>query len=154
LIATALPQSGFIHNKGYVHGIQHEEGTDHRRLLALLGYLNSYTCDWWVRRFVDRHVTAPVINGMRLPNWNEADIKRAAAISSELLVRGGSDVLAGGIQVRSDEEFKGWPTERLAVASEQLATKGFGLNQNELAVILSDFSDKGCPARLRAALLE
>ena len=39
-------------------------------LLALLGLLNSLACDWWARRFVDRHVTAPVVNSLRLPEWS------------------------------------------------------------------------------------
>jgi len=59
-----MPQSGYIHTAGYIHGVDDEAGTSASSRMALLAYLNSFTCDWWSRRIVDRHVTAPVINNL------------------------------------------------------------------------------------------
>lgn len=84
LIATALPETGVLHNKGYIHAAMHAEGTSAAARLALLGLFNTLTVDWWVRRFVDRHITAPVLNQIPLPDWSAAEVYEAAAISSTL----------------------------------------------------------------------
>ncbi len=89
LIASALPESGILHNKGYVHAVSLEEETDSEHLLALLGYLNTAVADWWARRFVDRHVTAPVVNRLALPDWDSGQIRQAASAASALLARRG-----------------------------------------------------------------
>jgi hypothetical protein len=46
MIAAALSEAGFLHNKGYVHAVRHMPGTTTRALLALLGFLNTFSCDW------------------------------------------------------------------------------------------------------------
>ena len=71
MIASALPESGFLFSAGYCHGIRHPADTSTPQKLALLGWLNSYTCDWWVRRFADRHVNAAIVNRLPVPLWTE-----------------------------------------------------------------------------------
>jgi hypothetical protein len=151
MIATALPLRGFIHNKGYVHAVRHVPGTDPQQLLALLGFLNTFTCDWWVRRFVDRHITAPVLNNVRLPNWTDAEITEAAILAGALLASRGTMELAGGVEV---DVTDGGELDCI-IRLEVLAASGFGLNRAELELMLGDFSDRpaACPAALRTAIL-
>ena len=84
LFATALPDEGYLFSKGYVSGIVTGDSNP-RDILALLGLLNSWTCDWWVRRLVDRHVTKDIIENVRLPEWDEDARDRVAALASSLL---------------------------------------------------------------------
>jgi hypothetical protein len=153
MIATALPKGGFLHNKGYVHAYRHADGTSTESLLALLGFLNTFTCDWWVRRFVDRHVTAPVANNVRLPNWRGEEIATASALAATLLARHGTITLAGSRHLagvpdaRSDTELR--------ADLEQLAARGFGLDRRKVGLMLGDFSDRqaSCPPTMRTAIL-
>lgn len=152
MIATALPRAGFVHNKGYVHAVKHTTDTETGALLALLGFLNTFTCDWWVRRFVDRHVTAPVVNNVRLPDWSAEQVERAAELAAVLLREHGQSTLA------ADRVLPAAVVDPVAarVELEALAAAGFGLGAEQMRTLLSDFSDgaAACPGPLRAAILE
>ncbi|MCF7547352.1 Eco57I restriction-modification methylase domain-containing protein [Pseudonocardia sp. WMMC193] len=148
LIATALPETGILHNKGYVHAIAHADGTGVAERLAMLGLLNSHVLDWWARRFVDRHVTAPVINQLVLPNWSPADIERVAGAVCLILATHGSRRLAGGIDViersrAAPADLKTMSTFQLEVEIEALALSGFGLGAEQMITISNDFSPRG-----------
>jgi hypothetical protein len=153
MIATVLPASGFLHNKGYVHAVRHAPGTGTDSLLALLGFLNTFTCDWWVRRFVDRHVTAPVLNNLRLPDWDDSEVAAAARHAAALLRNAGLRALAGERALPSGSACS--ELEAL-VRLECLAAKGFGLGQEQIMTLLNDFSEgpSACPPPLRTAILE
>jgi hypothetical protein len=154
MVATALPEKGFLHNKGYVHALRHAPGTSLEQLMALLGFLNTFTCDWWVRRFVDRHLTAPVVNNVRLPDWTPTNISSAAEIAGTLLMRGDVRTLAGGRLLLDKSGTRS--TIELRADLERLAAEGFALGRNDMRVILDDFSDReaSCPAALRSAILD
>jgi len=152
MIATALPEEGFIHNKGYVHAFRHPPDTSTELLLALLGFLNTLTCDWWVRRFVDRHVTAPVANNVRLPSWTARDIAAAANLTATLLARRGVTRLAGGRVLAADKSDQS--DIDLLAALELLAARGFDLTGRHMEMVLADFSDTGCTPELRTRILE
>lgn len=149
IIATALPDRGLLHNKGYVHAVMHDPGSGEDERLALLGLLNTLTVDWWARRFVDRHVTAPVINQIPLPDWSADQIGEAAQLTRCLLARHGYTRLAGGITVadsRDDSEIA------IRARLERLALDGYGLDQQALELIAADFNETGFPVELRMAL--
>src|SRR5690606_1325189 len=154
LIACALPHAGYLHNTGYVHAIAHPPGTEMTDILALLAFVNSFVCDWWARRFVDRHVTAPVINNLPVPDWNDDHRTEAAMIASELLIRGGIDQLAGVTRLNRNRELEGRTDEELLARIECLAAAGFDLERRHMAALLDDFSDTGAPPALRSAILE
>ena len=154
LRATALPEAGTLHNKGYIHGFRHEPDTAAEDLLALLCFLNTYTCDWWARRFVDRHVTAPVINNLRLPDWSAQERDRAADIASALLRRNGASLLAGSIDIGQPSDLDDLTDDELLVQAELLAMSGFGLAERHMDVVLEDFSDSGLPSARRNLLFE
>lgn len=104
-----------------------------------------------MRRFVDRHITAPVLNNIRLPNWTDAQIAEAATLAGALLASRGTTELAGGVEVDAAEGAELDWTLRL----EALAAAGFGLNRAEVEIMLGDFSDRpaACPPALRSAIL-
>jgi len=153
MIATALPQDGFVHSKGYVHAIKHSAAASTDDLLALLGFLNTFTCDWWIRRFVDRHVTAPVVNNVRLPDWSAAQITRAATLAAVLLRDHGQTTLAAGRALPAPNGEQPWAAR---IELEVLAANGFGVSAQQMQTLLSDFSDgpAACPPTLRTAILE
>jgi hypothetical protein len=135
LIATALPETGVFHNKGYVHAVMHAAGTSTHKRLALLGLLNTLTVDWWVRRFADRHITAPVINQIPLPDWSQPDIEEAAALTQTLLARHGAVRLSGGITVT---EVREGTDVALRAQLDRLALQGYGLDIADLTLIAED----------------
>lgn len=149
LIATVLPENGYLFSKGYVSGIVASDSSE-RELMSLLALLNSWTCDWWVRRFVDRHVTKQIIENIPLPQWDEATRDHVGGLASSLLES--VKVLPGGrpLSVPAAAQSK---TDAL-VEIEMAVLDGFALDQHDLATILCDFSDNGCPPDVRVRLLE
>jgi hypothetical protein len=149
LIATALPDQGYLFSKGYVSGVAAPDATT-TDLMALLALLNSWTCDWWVRRFVDRHVTKQIIENVPLPGWDEIARRHVASLASYLLAE--VDVLPGGRAV-PPRAACGSSMEAL-VEIEMAVLDGLGLDQHDLKTVLADFSDNGCPPAVRRQLLE
>lgn len=156
LIATALPASGYLYSTGYAHGIVHPEGTPARHKLALLGYVNSVVADWWARRFVDRHVGSRIINGLPLPSWSETQIAEAATLVEELLARGGLEEIPGGQTLARHPSLTEMSSQDVRVQLDCLAAIGFGLNQDDVEVVLADFKDTkdSVPAAYRANLTQ
>ena len=155
LIATALPASGYFFSTGYAHGIAHPEDTHVARKMALLGYINSVVADWWARRFVDRHVGSRIINGLPLPNWNDNQIAEVADCVQELLVRGGLHDLPGGLPIDVQSHLRGMSDRDLRLRLDRLAAEGFGLNRDDLEVLLAVFKDTkdSVPVAYRTDLL-
>ena len=153
MIATMLPASGYLYCAGYVHAVAHEPGISVRHLLALLGYLNSFTCDWWARRIVDRHVTAPAINNLPIPDWDGDQLEHVADIAAELTRRGGIETLPGDHRIQSRDELLGQSHSELVADIEVSVADGFDLSQADLEVVLGDFSEKACPAELRGEIV-
>jgi hypothetical protein len=152
LVATALPESGWISANGYSGGIAHPEGTETEDILALLGYINTLTADWWARRFVERHVVPMIMNALPLPTWSKADRVEAARLTRALLRRSGLRTLPGGVEIA-----RTWaqPDEEIRVRLDILALRGFGLSAQQAEVILRDFNlTSGYLDALHAALPE
>jgi hypothetical protein len=154
LIACALPEAGYVHCKGYVHAIAHPVGTDERDVLALLGFVNSFVCDWWARRFVDRHVTAPVVNNLPVPSWSLDQRRAVAELVEEMLCRHGTTTLAGGTKLSSVQSLAGEPQATIIARLEYVAAAGFDLGRSEMEGVLADFSPGACPESLRSEILE
>lgn len=154
LIAAALPAEGYLHNKGYIHAVAHAPGTSETVLLALLGLLNTNTEDWWARRFVDRHVTAPVVNNLPLPDLATDDIEALAGRTAVLLRNAGYTMLAGGIdalEIANNSPFATQSYEELRAGSEAIVARGYGLRPDDLDIIRRDFTDRadqGFPAAI------
>ncbi|GGM15756.1 Eco57I restriction-modification methylase domain-containing protein [Nakamurella endophytica] len=150
VIATALPEAGLLPNAGYVHGVAHAPDSTEDARLALLGLLNTNTLDWWSRRFVDRHVTAPVVNQLPIPGWSEEDVSYVAERVAAVLVRQGFRRLAGGIDVlarsaASITDLSEMPVPRLLADIEVATLRGYGLNLDDFDTIAKDFKELGLP---------
>jgi hypothetical protein len=154
LIATALPDSGYLFSKGYVHGLSVDPATPIDDILALVGYLNSFCADWWVRRFVDRHITKPVLDNLPLPVWDGETRTHVSGRVSELLRRDGTTVIAGGRNPPHDHALAGTSREKLLAEIERDAVAGLGLAASDLDGFLHDFSSDACPSTLREAMRE
>ncbi len=154
LIASALPASGFLYSTGYIHGIDHREETTTEEHLALLGYLNSLTADWWTRRLVDRHMTAPVLNNLPLPDWDENDIERVAGLAAELSRREGVQSLPGGAELTTGSSHQDEERSEIRAQIESMVAKGYDLEREELDTVLSDFSTKAASEELRNRIRE
>jgi hypothetical protein len=153
LLATALPDEGFLFSKGYAHGLAVDPNQRTSDLLALLGYLNSFCADWWVRRFVDRHVTKPVLVNLPIPAWDEVVRDRVAFFVAELLARSGVTLISGGRQLRRDSGLTETPVVELLATIESEVVRGLGLDRGSLGAFLADFSEDACPAPARTELL-
>ena len=151
VIAALLPSHGYLPSTGYVHGLLQAQSTDLDSLAGLLAYLNSFICDWWARRVTDRHVTAPVINNLPLPNWDREEVEAAAKIARTLTVCGGTTQIVGNVTISAEIEGG---NEVLLADLERLVAIGFGLNKEDVAEMLKDFSARGCPPELRSTILD
>lgn len=154
MIATVLPEQGFMYCAGYIHAVAHEEGTSGNELLALLSYVNSFTCDWWLRRIVDRHVNAPMIDSLPLPDWDTEEINHAAKLSAELVRRNGTEVLPGGKEIPSNTGVENVDSEEIRSRIESVVARGFGLDEDNIDTVLSDFSQKACSEDFRDRIRE
>lgn len=151
LIATALPYEGFLYSKGYVHGLR-TPGATPEDVLALLGYMNTFLCDWWLRRFVDRHITLPVLSNLPLPDWAADTRRRVATLASDLLQRAGVRRLAGGHRLTIDRQVRQLSRPGVLAELEHHALRGFGLEISAWEAVLEDFSDDACSDELRRAV--
>lgn len=146
LIAAALPAEGYIYNKGYIHAVAHAPGTSEAALLALVGLLNTNTQDWWARRFVDRHITAPVINNLPLPVLAHRDVESMAERTAVLLRYAGFTKLAGGInvaEIANGSRFANDGVDKLRAGLEATVATGYGLDPDDLRIVRRDFSSQG-----------
>lgn len=154
LIATALPETGYLYSTGYAHGIRHPTGTSPSTILALLGHLGTFTCDWWIRRFTDRHVTAPVISNIPLPDWDLSAQSRASGLVTELLARDGMSRLPGGVVLESSADYLHLDRASVIVELEVMTLRGFGLSRATAKGVFDDFSERACPLPLRSQILD
>jgi len=152
LISTMLPEAGFVYCKGYIHAVEHEPGTSAEEQFALLAYFNSFTCDWWLRRIVDRHMNAPMINNLPIPDWGDNEIKEAAEMAAELTRRGGTETLPGGRPVPSKTDYNSVNEEEIRARIEALVAKGYDLDQEEVNTVLSDFTENAASENLRSRI--
>jgi hypothetical protein len=139
LIAAALPAAGYLPRSDYVHAIQTGQAPP-RDQLALLGCLNSITADWWVRRFVDRAISARDLEAVRLPGWSPEQRAQVADRVAELLIQNGVRDLPGGLPIDQRRPHEGRDPVQLHAEIDVLVLAGFGLGPAHLETILADFS--------------
>lgn len=156
LIAALLPEQGFLFSAGYAHGIVHESQPTSTETLALLAFFNSFSCDWWTRRFADRHVTAGIINGLPLPDWSSAQISEVAELASTLAARRGVTTMVGGTRIPLSESHQNLSDHELIALIETVVSAGFTFTKVDLEVMLNDFepSAASCPTELRNLILD
>jgi hypothetical protein len=152
LIAAALPPRGFIYSKGYVHGVLTSGDASTPSILALLGFMNTFVCDWWVRRFVDRHVTKQVIENIPLPSWTESEIDEVATYVSVILAASGLTEIAGDREILAVP--KGMSVETANAKIQACAVRGFDLTASAWRTILDDFSERAYDQSLKKDVVD
>jgi hypothetical protein len=152
LIAAGLPKEGWVFSAGYTHGLSTNDHASKQQILALLGYMNSFTADWWVRRFVDRHVGTRIISGLRLPPWGDEQLVRVAELVELILTKSGVYELAGGLILNVTDKQISIPAAQNEI--EALAMIGFGFTNEEVSGLLSDFNEKSLPEQRRNLIAE
>ncbi|MEJ7785765.1 MAG: hypothetical protein WKF96_13245, partial [Solirubrobacteraceae bacterium] len=125
---------------------------------ACLGVLNSLVFDWQARRFVEIHVNFFVLEGLRVPALDDedyAEVARAAARLSCPDERFADFAAATGVEIGPLDRDE---RDGLRAEIDARVARAWGLTQDELDVVLADFTLDAVPgayrARVRARLAE
>ena len=121
---------------------------------ACLGVMNSLPFDWQARRFIEINVNFVLLEGLRLPDLDDADfhaISRAAARLSAADERFAEFALATGVEcgpLGSSERT------RLRVDIDARVARAWHLTTADLRVIFRDFTEDAVTPAYRAALVQ
>jgi hypothetical protein len=121
---------------------------------ACLGVLNSLPFDWQARRFVEVNLNFFILEGLRLPPLGDEDfgaIARAAAQLSCSDERFTDFAAAMGIEPR---ELSPEAREELRVEIDARVARAWQLSDDDLALVLRDFTLDAVPATYRERLLQ
>lgn len=151
LIASLLPR-GATPAVGYTHSCILPNAAP-REILCFLGFMNSVVWDWYARRFVDRHVTAPIIRSLPLPGLTNAVIEEIASITMALLKCHETKEFPipddyGSVQPMHDT------SNNLLIHLDALVAQSFGIEHAEMKLILSDFTEAGVSKEHRKGILD
>ena len=121
---------------------------------ACLGIMNSLPFDWQARRFIEINVNFFLLEGLYLPDLNDADfnaISHAAARLSAVDDRFADFASATGVEFGPLS-----PTERtrLRVEIDARVARAWNLTRADLDVIFRDFTESAVTPAYRAALVD
>jgi hypothetical protein len=129
--------------------------TDDRQAeAACLATLNSLAFDWQARRFVERHLSFFILEGLRLPpldNETYTALAEASASLSCVDERFTEFASATGVECgpRSEND-----RARLRVEIDARVAHAYNLTPNELEVVFSDFTFDAVPEAYREMVRE
>jgi len=142
LIATLLPPNT-VPAVGYVHSLICPFATKDEKLF-LLAILNSLIADWYVRKFVDRHITAGIVSNIPLPSkYKDSDVIELSLVVNKLIALNGFQNYA------PDNNEK----KNLYVNLNKKVFALYGLSKQEIQIVLDDFSEKALPTIIRKEIL-
>ncbi len=127
------------------------DGSDLDRACCL-GLLNSLAFDWQARRFVETHVNFFILEGLRLPTLSDEAyeaIARAAARLSCADERFAAFAEACGVEYGPLDPAE---RERLRVEIDAWVARAWNLDDEELELVLSDFTLDAVPESYRERL--
>ncbi len=149
--AALVPPKVFLTNKAPY--LVFPGGSDSDRACCL-GLLNSLAFDWQARRFVETNVNFFILEGLRLPDLSDEAyeaIGRAAARLSCPDERFADFADACGVEHGPLDEAE---RERLRVEIDARVAHAWGLDGEELELVLSDFTLDAVPEAYRERLRE
>lgn len=122
----------------------------------LLGVMNSLVFNWLARRMVELHVNFFVLNLLRVPDARLDSAPARAIIQPAARLQAVHKVYAPwgrelGISCGPLEEAE---REALRLSVETAVLRAYGLEAQDLDVILEDFSERAVPVSQRRALRE
>ncbi|MGQ0679836.1 MAG: Eco57I restriction-modification methylase domain-containing protein [Actinomycetota bacterium] len=148
--ACLIPPKTFLTNKApYLAFV---EGSDLERA-ACLGLMNSLPFDWQARRCVEINLNYFILEGLVLPNLKEDDLEtigHAAARLSCVDNRFEEFAKSTGVEcgpLAEDERTQ------LRVEIDCLVARAWGLTEEDLSVVFSDFTPAAVPPAYREAVL-
>lgn len=146
VVACLIPPAHFLTNKApYLAFVD----DDPRAEAACLAILNSLAFDWQSRRFVEINLNFFILEGLRIPDLNDATFNRLADSSARLSCpddRFADFAAATGVEVgHLDEEQRG----ELRAEIDALVARAWGLTAKELEVVFRDFTLDAVPAAYR-----
>lgn len=149
--ASLIPPGVFLTNKApylaFVNGSPRDQA-------ACLGIMNSLPFDWQARRFVEINVNFFILEGLYLPDLEDADfnaISQAAARLSAVDERFADFATATGVEygpLSPDERT------RLRVEIDARVSRAWHLKAADLDVIFEDFTESAVTPAYRAALVD
>ncbi len=150
IIACLIPPGVYLTNTAPYLVFVNGEPTDQA---ACLGVMNSLPFDWQARRFVELHVSFFLLEGLCLPDLDDASygaISRAAARLSAVDDRFADFAAATGVECGPLESSE---RERLRVEIDALVARAWKLTPDDLAVIFRDFTEEAVTPAYRATLV-
>ncbi len=146
VIACLVPPGHFLTNTApYLAFVD----DDPRAEAVCLAILNSLTFDWQARRFVEIHVNFFVLEGLRVPDLDDATFDALADASARLScpdARPADFAAAAGVEICPlDDEQRAM----LLADIDARVAHAWGLNAQELEVIFRDFTFAAVPVAYR-----
>lgn len=149
VVACLIPPTVLLTNTApylaFLHGAEREQA-------ACLGVLNSLPFDWQARRFVELHVNFFVLEGLIVPDMEEGDFEVVAGASARLSAvddRFADFAKATGVECGPLEEEE---RSRLRVEIDACVARAWELDENDLDLMFSDFSESAVSADYREAV--
>lgn len=147
--ACLIPPEHFLTNKApYLVFIEDEP----RAEAACLALMNSLTFDWQARRFVETSVNFFILEGLRLPELDDVTFADLAAAAARLSCP--DDRFADFAQAAGVETGPLLDDQRTGLRAEMDATvaRAWGLTEDELELVFSDFTSDAVPHEYRDAV--
>lgn len=149
--ACLVPPEHFLTNKApYLAFIEEDPPAE----AACLALMNSLAFDWQARRFVETNVNFFILEGLKLPDLDEATARALAAPAARLSCpdeRFADFAAATGVEYGALDEV-----ERAALRAEIDArvARAWNLTGEELEIVFSDFTPGAVPEDYREAVRE
>lgn len=151
IIACLVPPGVLLTNTAPYLAFVNGDPTDQAACLAIM---NSLPFDWQARRFIEIHANFFLLEGLYLPDLDDADfnaISHAAARLSAVDDRFADFAAATGVECGPVT-----PTEqtRLRVEIDARVARAWNLTSADLDVIFGDFTESAVTPAYRAALVD
>ena len=149
VIACLIPPRVLLTNKApYLAFLKGKE----REQAVCLGILNSAPFDWQARRFVEINLNFFVLEGLVVPDLDDDDfhaVAEAAARLSAVDERFADFARATGVECGPLEEDE---RRRLRAEIDARVAHAWELDENDLALMFSDFTEAAVPTGYRDAV--
>lgn len=149
VLACLIPPEHFLTNKApYLVFIEEDPPSE----AACLALLNSLVFDWQARRFVETNVNFFILEGLKLPSLTEDDVQALAVPAARLSCpdeRFAEFAEATGVECGPLDEGE---RDALRVEIDARVARIWGLTEEELEIVFSDFTLDAVPDAYRDAV--
>lgn len=147
VLACLVPPNTFLTNSAPY--LVFPEGSE-LILAFVLGVLNSLPFDWQARRFVETHVNFYILDMLCFPPADQTDIDGIAERSARLSCIDDRFVdFANAAGLKEIGQLDPEERDHLRAEIDALVAKAYGLTENDLEVMFSDFTENAVPEPYR-----